>query len=91
MRTLSKKSRTLRQTDVLRERSTINAQEAVAMKILEEKTLGLSSDPVEFFRQVVGFEPTSYQKDFIKLFVENQFTAGRWCRQSGKSWNEENC
>jgi len=86
MRSLSKKSRTLRQTDVLRERSTTKAQEAVAMKILEEKTLGLSSDPVQFFRQVVGFEPTSYQKDFVKLFVENQFTAGRWCRQSGKSW-----
>jgi hypothetical protein len=56
------------------------------MKILEEKALSLSSDPVQFFRQVVGFEPTLYQKDFIKLFVENQFTAGRWCRQSGKSW-----
>ena len=86
MRTLSKRSRTLRQTEILRERSTINAQKTLAMKILEEKALGLSSDPVEFFRQVVGFEPTSYQKDFIKLFVENQFTAGRWCRQSGKSW-----
>lgn len=86
MRTLSKKSRTLRQTDVLRERSTINAQKTLAMKILEEKALRLSSDPAQFFRQVVGFEPTSYQKNFIKLFVENQFTAGRWCRQSGKSW-----
>jgi hypothetical protein len=86
MRTLSKKSRTLRQTEILRERSTINAQKTLAMKILEEKALSLSSDPVQFFRQVVGFEPTSYQKDFIKLFVGNQFTAGRWCRQSGKSW-----
>jgi len=70
----------------LRERSTVNAQKTLAMKILEEKALSLSSDPVQFFRQVVGFEPTLYQKDFIKLFVENQFTAGRWCRQSGKSW-----
>jgi len=86
MRTLSKKSRTLRQTEILRERSTVNAQKTLAMKILEEKALSLSSDPVQFFRQVVGFEPTGYQKDFIKLFVENQFTAGRWCRQSGKSW-----
>jgi phage FluMu gp28-like protein len=46
----------------------------------------LSRDPVEFFRQVVGFEPTSYQKEFIKLFLKNQFIAARWCRQSGKSW-----
>ena len=46
----------------------------------------LSKDPVEFFRQVVGFEPTSYQKKFIRLFCEHSFVAGRWCRQSGKSW-----
>ena len=46
----------------------------------------LSSDPVVFFRQIVWFEPTQYQKVFINLFLENQFTAARWCRQSGKSW-----
>jgi len=46
----------------------------------------LSEHPVQFFRQVVGFEPTAYQIEFIKLFQENQFLASRWCRQSGKSW-----
>jgi hypothetical protein len=46
----------------------------------------LSKDPVEFFEQVVGFEPTTYQVDFIILFKEKQFVAARWCRQSGKSW-----
>jgi len=46
----------------------------------------LSKDPVQFFKQVVGFEPTIYQKDFIELFLKNQFLAARWCRQSGKSW-----
>jgi hypothetical protein len=46
----------------------------------------LKSNPVEFFRQVVGFEPTSYQKELIELFERNQFLAARWCRQSGKSW-----
>jgi len=51
-----------------------------------DAALDLSSDPVEFFRQVVGFEPTKYQVEFIKLFLENQFIAARWCRQSGKSW-----
>jgi len=50
------------------------------------KAKNLSSDPVEFFRQIMGFEPTKYQVDFINLFLENQFTAARWCRQSGKSW-----
>ena len=45
-----------------------------------------SSDPVEFFEQVMGFKPFAYQVEFIRLFQENQFTAARWCRQSGKSW-----
>jgi phage FluMu gp28-like protein len=49
------------------------------------KAQRLSKDPVEFFRQIVGFEPTSYQKEFIKLFLKHQFLAARWCRQSGKS------
>lgn len=46
----------------------------------------LSSDPVTFFEQVVGFKPTAYQIDLAKKFVENQFVTMRWCRQSGKSW-----
>jgi hypothetical protein len=86
MRTLSKKSRTLRLTEILKEWSKIKTSEALVERIREQEATKLSGDPVEFFRQIVGFEPTSYQKDFIKLFVDNQFTAGRWCRQSGKSW-----
>jgi phage FluMu gp28-like protein len=46
----------------------------------------LTENPTDFFRHVLGFEPTSYQQEFIKLFLENQFLAARWCRQSGKSW-----
>jgi len=46
----------------------------------------LSSDPITFFEQVVGFKPTKYQEDLTKRFVENQFVAMRWSRQSGKSW-----
>jgi len=46
----------------------------------------LSEDPVTFFEQVVGFKPTVYQKDLAEKFVENQFVAMRWNRQSGKSW-----
>jgi phage FluMu gp28-like protein len=51
-----------------------------------EKAETLSSVPVEFCRQLIGFEPTEYQKELIKLYEENQFIAARWCRQSGKSW-----
>jgi len=46
----------------------------------------LSEDPATFFKQIVGFEPTAYQHDFVRLFLGNQFVAARWCRQSGKSW-----
>ena len=52
----------------------------------EKERMKLSQDPVMFFEQVVGFKPTSYQRDLAEKFVENQFVAMRWNRQSGKSW-----
>jgi phage FluMu gp28-like protein len=51
-----------------------------------KKTQQISADPVEFCRKILGFIPYAYQAEFIKLFVENQFTAARWSRQSGKSF-----
>jgi hypothetical protein len=51
-----------------------------------EKTRVLSADPVVFCREILGFKPFSYQERFIELFKENQFTATRWSRQSGKSF-----
>ncbi len=51
-----------------------------------EGTHELSADPADFCRKILGFKPYVYQEDFIKLFVENQFTAARWSRQSGKSF-----
>lgn len=53
---------------------------------VEEQRRRLSADPVTFFEQVMGFKPTAYQRELIEKFVENQFTAMRWSRQSGKSW-----
>jgi hypothetical protein len=50
-----------------------------------EKVNQFSNDPVVFFEQVLGFKPYSYQIEFIGMFQNNQFTAARWCRQSGKS------
>jgi len=52
----------------------------------EKEREKLSEDPVTFFEQVVGFKPTAYQRDLAEKFVNNQFTAMRWNRQSGKSW-----
>jgi len=52
----------------------------------EKQREKLSEDPVTFFEQVVGFKPTAYQRDLAEKFVEYQFVAMRWNRQSGKSW-----
>lgn len=51
-----------------------------------KRTQKLSENPIQFFKQIVGFEPTQYQVDLIHKFLTNQFIAARWCRQSGKSW-----
>lgn len=45
----------------------------------------LSADSALFFEQAIGFKPYVYQKEFIDIFENNQFTAARWCRQSGKT------
>src|SRR5665647_2194847 len=67
------------------------------LALLEEKALSfeskqlskvetLKTDPLEFFRQVLGVEPTDYQKELIELFEKNQFVAARWSQQAGKSF-----
>jgi hypothetical protein len=53
---------------------------------VEEERERLSEDPVTFFEQVVGFKLTAYQMDLAEKFENNQFTAMRWNRQSGKSF-----
>lgn len=45
----------------------------------------IAADPLDFFDQTLGFKLTEYQKEFVRLFKENQFVVARWCRQSGKS------
>lgn len=66
--------RNLQQTNSLfRKQSADKAQEIIA-------------DPHRFFKEIIGFTPYSYQKEFIDIFLQNQFTAARWCRQSGKTY-----
>ena len=45
----------------------------------------IPQDPVQFCTEILGFQPTEYQKDLIQKFQKSQFTAARWCRQSGKT------
>ena len=53
--------------------------------LAEALTPPIPADPIEFCTQTLGFQPTPYQKDLIQKFQNNQFTAARWCRQSGKT------
>jgi hypothetical protein len=55
------------------------------------KVESLKTDPLEFFRQVLGVEPTDYQKGLIELLYKNQFTAARWSRQTGKASRRWGC
>ena len=43
----------------------------------------VSSDILDFFREMTGFKPTTYQEEL--LLDESQFVVARWSRQSGKS------
>jgi len=54
-------------------------------KLTETQTINIPTDPIQFCTQILKFQPTNYQKELIHLFQQNQFTAARWCRQSGKS------
>jgi intein/homing endonuclease len=60
-----------------------NLQQAEYARNQEElaKTQKLTEAPTDFFRHILGFEPTTYQQELIKLFQENQFIAARWSRQ----------
>src|SRR5713101_7290811 len=45
---------------------------------------GIPTDPVDFCKSLLGFQPTPYQERFLK--DPSQFIALRWSRQSGKSY-----
>jgi hypothetical protein len=81
-----KRPRAMRPNQILPAWYRLQESERLVEMAEVEKAQQLSSDPVEFFEQVVGFKPFPYQVEFIRMFQDNQFTAARWCRQSGKSW-----
>ena len=86
MRSLRKNPRAYHQDKMFEGRAKLR-EKAFAV---ESARLGqvevLKTNPLEFFRQVLGVEPTDYQKELIELFIKNQFVAARWSRQSGKSF-----
>ncbi len=82
----SSKARTMRPNQFQQTWQKVQNSDLLAEGLALEKTVDLSEDPAVFCREILGFKPFAYQEEFIKLFVENQFTAARWSRQSGKSF-----
>jgi hypothetical protein len=81
-----KRPRAFRPSKFLEERAKLREQALAVEQLRLSKVESLKTDPLEFFRQILGFEPTDYQKELIELFQKNQFVAARWSRQSGKSF-----
>ncbi|MCW3983735.1 MAG: terminase family protein [Candidatus Bathyarchaeota archaeon] len=82
----SLKARTMRPNQFLPHWQKLQSSDLLAEGLALEKAEEISANPVDFCREILGFKPYTYQEEFIKLFVENQFTAARWSRQSGKSF-----
>ena len=53
--------------------------------MLKNQTIQFPSDPLQFCTEILRFQPTAYQTELIQQFTQNQFTAARWARQTGKS------
>ena len=80
-----KEPRALRPNQILPRWHNLQQSNSHLVQATQQETLGFSSDPSAFFERVLGFQPYPYQIDFAQLFLNNQFTAARWCRQSGKT------
>jgi hypothetical protein len=78
--------RTMRPNRILSKWRVVQRGEKLVEKARIREIEALSVNPVEFFEQILGFTPFHYQEEFTRMFAENQFTAARWCRQSGKSF-----
>jgi hypothetical protein len=83
---LRKEARTLRPNQILPQWHSVQQTNREIRQEEIRKTQNLSLEPLKFFEQLVAFKPFNYQAEFIQMFQSNQFTAARWCRQSGKTF-----
>ena len=83
---LRKEARTLRPNQILPKWHSVKQSSIELRKSMVEKTQKVSTDPIDFFEQIIGIKPYTYQREFAEMFQNNQFTAARWCRQSGKTY-----
>ncbi len=82
----SSQARTMRPNQTLHNYQQIQHHNLTYQESELAKTKAYSTNPIDFCKQILGFTPYAYQEELIKLFVENQFVAARWSRQSGKSF-----
>ena len=80
MRNFRRNPRAFRPNKLFQERAQLREQALAIESARLSKVETLKTDPLEFFRQVLGVEPTDYQKELIELFQKNQFIAARWSR-----------
>ena len=86
MMRLSKKPRTMHPGKISLEHQKLKAGIRSYDKVQTSQVDAVKANPVEFFHDILGFDPTEYERKLISLFQKEQFVAARWCRQSGKSW-----
>ena len=86
LRSLGKKHRAMHPNKLFDERAGYREDLAGVEKDSEHQVEGLKGDVKGFFEQVFGFTPYKYQLELADLFEKNQFTAVRWCRQSGQEF-----
>ncbi|MGD6805967.1 MAG: terminase large subunit domain-containing protein [Candidatus Bathyarchaeia archaeon] len=79
-----KQARALRPNQLLPRWHELRQSNTRLQQAATQRTIELSSNPEDFF-ELLGFKLYNYQKEFAELFENNQFTAARWCRQSGKT------
>jgi phage FluMu gp28-like protein len=80
-----KEPRALRPNQFIAKWREVEQENSQLKQTATERTQQLSANAADFFEQVLGFRLFAYQKEFADIFENNQFTAARWCRQSGKS------
>ncbi|HSV50051.1 MAG TPA: terminase family protein [Candidatus Acidoferrales bacterium] len=80
-----KEARAFRPSRILPEWQETKQRHLRLKQTVHQQFEDLSDDPVEFIEQILGQKLYDYQKEFVEIFENNQFTAARWCRQSGKT------
>ena len=80
-----KEPRALRPNQFIAKWSEFQQENTQLKQTVTEQTEKIGTNTLDFFEKILGFKPFAYQKEFAELFENNQFTAARWCRQSGKT------